>query len=88
MLLSAAATAVWFPQHHPHNAQCRFFLAKSAIPQGGLGVYTTIDLALGQQAQSMPDICIYVPDTPYGMHFDSHSWARDMFMGTYEGKHP
>jgi len=75
----------WFPWHHPHNAQCRFFLAELAILQGGLSVYTAIDLALGEQAQSMPDIW---PDTLYGMHFDSHSWAHDVFMGTYEGKCP
>lgn len=68
--------------------QCRFFLAESAIPRSGLGIFTAIDIAKGEQAQSMPDICIYVADTPSGTDFETHSWARSVFMGTYEGKRP
>lgn len=68
--------------------QCRFFLAESAIPRSGLGIFTAIDIAKGEQAQSMPDICIYVADTPSGTDFETHSWARSVFLGHYEGKKP
>jgi SET domain len=67
--------------------QCRFYLAESAIPQSGLGLFTAVDLQEGDQAQSMPDICIYVTDTPDGTHFDTHAWARDVFFGSFEGRH-
>jgi hypothetical protein len=68
--------------------QCRFFLAESAIPKSGLGIFTAIDIPKGEVSQSMPDICIYVADTPDGTAFGSHSWGRDVFMGSFEGRHP
>ena len=49
--------------------QCRFYLAESAIPRSGLGLFTAVDLQKGDEAQSMPDICIYVADTPADTHF-------------------
>ncbi len=66
--------------------QCRFFLAESAIPRSGLGIFTAVDIAKGEQTQSMPDICIYVTDTPSGTDFHTHSWAGSVFMGRYEGE--
>jgi hypothetical protein len=72
----------------PDSLECRFYLAESAIPMGGLGLYTAIDIPKGAQAQSMEDICIYVADTPDDTDFDSHSWARDVFMGQWEGNNP
>jgi hypothetical protein len=68
--------------------QCRFYLAESAIPRSGLGLFTAIDLEPGQQAQSMADICLYVADTPRKTHFETHSWAKDVFFGLFEGNHP
>jgi SET domain len=68
--------------------QCRFYLAESAIPQGGLGLFTTIDIAQGNEAQSMADICIYVADTPDCTAFHTHSWAKDTFLGQFEGWKP
>jgi hypothetical protein len=70
------------------SLECRFYLAESAIPMGGLGLYTAIDIPKGAQAQSMEDICIYVADTPDDTDFDSHSWARDVWMGQWEGNNP
>jgi hypothetical protein len=72
-----------------NDAQCRFYLAESAIPQSGLGIYTTVDIATGDRTQSMADICIYVADTPKrGTHFETHSWSRDSWYGTFEGRNP
>jgi hypothetical protein len=71
-----------------NTSMCRYYLAESAIPHGGLGLYTAIDLTEGQEAQSMPDICIYVADTPPRTSFVTHSWAKDVFIGQYEGKNP
>lgn len=68
--------------------QCRFYLAESAIPQSGLGLFTAVDLKTGDEAQSMPDICLYVADTPDGTHFETHSWARDVWHGSFEGRNP
>ena len=71
-----------------NNLECRFFLAESAIPNGGLGIYTAIDIEKGHEAQSMKDVCIYVADTPEGTQFETHSWAQDVFMGLFEGANP
>ena len=72
-----------------NDAQCRFYIAESALPHSGLGVFTTIPLAKGDMSQSMPDICIYVADTPKrGTHFETHSWSRDAWYGTWEGGNP
>jgi hypothetical protein len=71
-----------------NNQECRFFLAESAIPKGGLGIFSAIDIVQGQEAQSMPDVCIYVADTPKGTQFETHSWARDVFIGSFEGNKP
>jgi hypothetical protein len=72
-----------------NDEQCRFYIAESALPHSGLGVFTTIPLAKGDMSQSMPDICIYVADTPKrGTHFETHSWSRDAWYGTWEGGNP
>ena len=69
---------------------CHYYLAESAIPMSGLGLFTTHPIEKGQMAQSMPDICIYVADTPKRdyTHFETHSWSRDTWLGMYEGKNP
>ena len=72
--------------HQNEHEQCRYYLAESAIPDGGLGLFTTKNITDGDEAQSMADICIYVADTPYGNHFHTHSWAGSVFMGRYEGE--
>jgi hypothetical protein len=71
-----------------NNSQCRFFLAESAIPKGGFGVFTAIDIKSGELAQTDLDICIYVADTPSGTAFLTHSWAQDVFNGSFEGNDP
>ena len=68
----------------PGNEGCRYFLAESAIPNGGLGLFAGIDVPKGSLAQSMLDICIYVTDTPDKTQFETHSWARDVFNGIFE----
>jgi hypothetical protein len=70
-----------------HEA-CRYYLAESAIPQGGWGLYTAVDVANGEEAQPMPDICIYLGDAPKHTSLDSHTWGRDVFMGSFEGRRP
>lgn len=76
-------------QNENEMDQCRFYLAESAIPRSGLGLFTAIELHKGDTAQSMSDICIYVADTPESeTHFTTHSWARDVFFGMYEGRNP
>jgi hypothetical protein len=70
------------------DLNCRFYLAESAIPMGGLGLFSAIDIHKGAMAQSMEDICIYVADTPERTDFHTHSWARDVFFGQFEGNNP
>lgn len=69
---------------------CHYYLAESAIPMSGLGLFTTHPIEKGQMSQSMPDICIYVADTPKKdyTHFETHSWSRDTWLGMYEGMNP
>jgi hypothetical protein len=73
---------------HLDNLGCSYYLAESGIPMGGLGLYTAIDIPKGSQAQSGLDICVYVADTPDDTDFESHSWARDVFFGQFEGDRP
>jgi hypothetical protein len=70
------------------SLDCRFYLAESAIPMSGLGLYSAIDIPKGAMAQAMMDICIYVADTPKHTDFHTHSWARDVFFGQFEGENP
>jgi hypothetical protein len=42
--------------------QCQFYLAESAIPQGGLGIFVGGQGLLKGDVIGFPDICIYVPD--------------------------
>jgi len=71
-----------------NTMQCRYFLAESAIPQGGLGLFTAVDIQEGELAQPMSDICLYVADTPDNTDFETHSWARSVFVGQFEGRYP
>jgi hypothetical protein len=43
-------------------ADCRYFLAESAIPGAGLGLFTAADLSRKADAQPMPDLCFELPD--------------------------
>ena len=68
---------------------CRYYLGESAIPHGGFGLFTTISIEKGMETQSMPDICIYVADTPLnGTAFRTHSWNNRKWFGQFEGKNP
>jgi hypothetical protein len=64
--------------------ECRFYLAESAIPYGGLGMYAGVGITKGDLVGNV-DICIYVADTPDGTHLSSHTWGRGTFFGQYEG---
>ena len=73
----------------PQNQQCRFFMAESAIPYGGLGVFTVRDIPKRGMAQPGSDICIHVVNPPVKMTtFGSHSWAGSIINGIFEGQCP
>jgi len=42
--------------------QCKFYLAESAIPMGGMGIFTAAGLHPGEVV-GIPDICIFVSGT-------------------------
>jgi hypothetical protein len=44
-------------------SECKFYLAESAIPHGGLGMFAGVGLQQGEQWGV--DICLYVADTPH-----------------------
>jgi hypothetical protein len=60
--------------------QCRFYLAESAIPHGGLGMFAGVGLPQGEQWGV--DVCLYVADTPRHTHLSSHTWGHGTFFGT------
>lgn len=63
----------------------RRYLAESAIPKGGLGVFTARGLHPGDLV-GIPDICIFVGDAPKKWtHLRSHSFGGGSFFGQYEG---
>jgi hypothetical protein len=68
------------------NGECRFYLAESAIPHGGIGMFAATGVISGGAVGNV-DICLYVADTPHGTHLDSHTWGRGKFFGQYEGSH-
>jgi hypothetical protein len=89
--LSTVPIGIPSPYYESTNDDiCQYYLAESAIPMSGLGLFTTQSIAKGQMSQSMPDICIYVADTPQKdyTHFVTHSWSRDSWLGMYEGHNP
>jgi hypothetical protein len=66
--------------------QCRWYLAESAIPHSGLGIFTSIGLHKDDMI-GYPDICIFVSDPPdHWTHLRSHTFGRGTFFGQYEGK--
>jgi len=72
--------------NYHNNEQCRWYLAESAVPFGGLGVYTAIGLHPGDVV-GFPDICIFVSDAPdHWTHLRSHSFGTGTFFGQYEGR--
>jgi SET domain len=64
---------------------CRWYVAESAIPNSGLGIYTGIGLHKDEDI-GYPDICLYVNDGDFdATHLFSHTWGANYF-GTIEGK--
>jgi hypothetical protein len=70
---------------NPFGSQCRYYLAESAIPNGGLGIFT----AVGVQPDTVLNVdqCIYVHDAPRfkGFQLRTHSYGRSTFFGQFEG---
>jgi len=74
--------------NHKNNddTQCRWYLAESAIPHGGLGVFTATGLHQGDTV-GFPDLCIFVSDAPdHWTHLRSHTFGGGSFFGQYEGR--
>jgi len=66
---------------------CDFYIAESAIPHGGLGVFTTKPLRKGDPAQAWPDVCIYLTDanSEKGTEIDTHTWQSYRFGAQFLG---
>ena len=66
---------------------CDFYLAESAIPHGGLGVFTAKPLEKGAPAQPWPDICVYLTDanSRKGTEIDTHTWQKYRFGAQWLG---
>jgi hypothetical protein len=63
------------PSNPPH-LQCRWYLAESAIPHSGLGIFTGIGLHKNDMI-GFPDICIFVHDPPdHWTHLRSHRYSN------------
>ena len=72
-------------QQQDEDQQCRWYLAESAIPKGGLGLFTGTGLLPGEMV-GFPDICIFVGDAPrHWTHLRSHTFGSGSFFGQYEG---
>ncbi|KAL3941547.1 MAG: hypothetical protein SGARI_000565 [Bacillariaceae sp.] len=74
-------------QLQQQQADCTFFLAESAIPRGGLGVFTAKAIAKGEPAQPFPDICVYVTnaDPDRGTEIHTHTWQDYRFGAQWLG---
>ena len=74
-------------QLQQQQADCTFFLAESAIPRGGLGVFTAKAIAKGEPAQPFPDLCVYVldADPDRGTEIHTHTWQDFRFGAQWLG---
>ena len=96
----SAHTVNSYQQHHASalttssssssdNDQCRFYLAESAIPNGGLGIFAGIGLHPGDTV-AFPDICLFVADmqapVEQWMQMRTHTWGKANFFGQHEGE--
>ena len=68
------------------QSQCRLYLAESAIPHGGLGIFTAVGVP--PDTVLNVDQCIYVHDAPSfeGFQLRTHSYGRNTFFGQFEGR--
>jgi SET domain len=65
---------------------CRWYIAESAMPHSGLGMFTGIGLHKDEDI-GYPDICLFVADGPdHFTHMSSHTWGSGNFFGSYEGR--
>ena len=65
---------------------CRWYVAESAIPNSGLGIFTGVGLHKGSDI-GYPDICLYISDGDFDdTHLSSHTWGAN-YLGTIEGRH-
>jgi len=71
-----------------YGDQCRYYLAESAIPHGGLGVFTAVGI-LPEQQVGMNDLCIMVEHLPSykDTHLRSHTWGSANVFGQFEARH-
>jgi hypothetical protein len=69
------------------NGECGLYLARSAIPNGGLGIFVgRRGIAEPNRVVGFPDVCIYVADTPRDLkQLRSHSYGYGTFFGQFEG---
>ena len=71
--------------HEEEDDICRWYLAESAIPNSGLGLFTASGILPGEMV-GFPDICIFVGDAPdHWTHLRSHTFGGGSFFGQYEG---
>jgi len=72
-------------QHDADHTICRWYMAESAIPNSGLGLFAGTGV-LPREPVGFPDICIFVGDAPKNWtHLRSHSFGGGSFFGQYEG---
>lgn len=72
-------------KHMDKESECHWYLAESAIPNSGLGLFTAKGVLPGEMV-GFPDICIYVGDAPkHWTHLRSHTFGGGTFLGQHEG---
>jgi hypothetical protein len=84
--LHASANQGMLMQDDESTQECRWWLAESSIPHGGLGVHTAFALHKNDMV-GFPDLCLFVSDAPtkWADHLHSHSYGS-MFFGQHEGR--
>ena len=71
---------------------CRRYLAKSAIPNAGMGIFTTEDISAGSPISTDGDLVIHLTDInpltaqSLRMILYDYAWDSQDFLGMYEGK--
>ena len=64
---------------------CDVYMAESALPGGGLGIFTGVALSENQLVKASPDICLYVVNASEKTEHRTHTWQDFRFGAQWLG---
>ena len=86
-ILLLSSTPLSISTEHSYKYKCDVYMAESALPRGGLGVFTGVALSTNELVKASPDVCLYVADASVknGTEYGSHTWQDYRFGAQWLG---